>query len=119
MVTITDLKSNAEQLVTLAKQTAKRVQVILVEEDSILSETHVEELVSANARAEGAKLLLSAMEAANATKLDEETTKRLLRRFHALMLRTLDAKGNVETVGVIYDFITALNMVADENEYES
>lgn len=119
MVTITDLKSNANRLVELAKQEAKRVQIILVVEDSILSETHVEELVSANARAEGAKLLLSAMEGANATKLDADTTKRLLRRFHALMLRTLDAKGNVETAGVIYDFITALNMVAEESDYES
>lgn len=119
MVTIQQLKDMAEQNVTQAKAVAKTVHTIVVVEDSVLSRLFLKDLADANGRSHAAKIILRIIESERATSLDEATTELLLRRFRAEFRSLIDCKEHEESIRVMYDFVTTLEEVQGEREYES
>lgn len=119
MVTIADLKCIADNNVKQAKAVAKTVHTIVVVEDSILSKLFLSDLADANGRAYAAKSILRIIESEKATSLDEDTTKRLLRKFRSEMRSMISCKEHEESIRVMYEFVSTLEQVQSENEYES
>lgn len=118
MVTIADLKCIADNNVKQAKAVAKTVHTIVVVEDSILSKLFLSDLADANGRAYAAKSM-RIIESEKATSLDEDTTKRLLRKFRSEMRSMISCKEHEESIRVMYEFVSTLEQVQSENEYES
>lgn len=119
MVTIQQLKNASEKYVEQTKAVAKTVHSIVVVEDSVLSNLFLKDLADANGRSCAAKIILRIIESERATTLDEATTKRLLRSFRSQLRSLISCKEHEESIRVMYEFVTVLEQVQDENEYES
>lgn len=118
MVTIANLKDNAEQHLDFAKRTARQVYNIVVVEGSILNETDLKNLTIANSRAWAGQTVLNDINGENALYLDEDTANRLLRRFQSSMRKLIASKADAESIGTMYDFITVLELVLKEHDFE-
>lgn len=119
MVTIKQLKDNATDYVLEARKVATQVQTIVVVEDSVLTEGMLNRLADANGRSFAAKTILHAIKMEKATKLDEPTVRALLRRGRADLRGLIEYKRNAAAMEVMYDYITVLEQVQEENEYEN
>lgn len=118
MVTIANLKNNAESHIDHAKRAGQQVYNLLVVEGSILNETDLENLRIANSCSWAGHVVLNDIHDAKAIKLDEETAKALLRRFQASLRRFIEMKCDTEGIGVLYTFITVLELVLKESDFE-
>lgn len=118
MVTIADLKNSAESHVDHAKRAGQQVYNLLVVESSILNEVELKNLRIANSCSWAGHVVLNDIHDAKAVKLDEETAKDLLRRFNSSLRRFIEMKCDAEGIGVLYTFITVLELVIKESDFE-
>ena len=118
MVTIAEMKNKAADHIDFAERTAKSVYSIIVVEESILSNADLANLTTANARARAARNILFAINSEKAEKLDETTAKRLLRALQSSMSKFIAMKVEHEGIEVLHNYITVLEMVIREGDYE-
>lgn len=118
MVTIAEMKNNAADHIDFAERAAKTVYSIVVVEKSILSPADLTNLAVSNARAEAARTILLAINAGKSEKLDEPTAKRLIRELQSRMSKFIAMKVAHEGIEVLHNYITVLEMVIREGDYE-